>query len=415
MTIVRLPKMDLSMEEGTISSLLVKLGMNCKKGDVILEIETDKTLAEVEMPEDGTIEEMFVKVGEVVPVGAPLIKFASADSSKQIPETEDGIKEDKAAISPLVVVEVSNVTNVNANRKDRRLIAISPSARRRARELQVDYEDLQGSGPNGRIIHCDIEAAWKRAEQHGDTATIVTQRTVGGGSQRIELTRMRRTIAKRMVASVTTIPQFYLKRKVDITKLLEIKKTMEKSILRSRNVKISLNDFFMKAVADALRAVPQLNASFIDSSDQVDSHILQHEDVNVGMAVSTPTGLLVPVFHQADQLSVTEIGSVREKRVNAIRDGKETIEQLQGGTFTITNLGAMDIEEFTAIVNPPESGILAIGTAIDEIKLMDGQFVARPMVTLVGSFDHRTVDGVLAAQFMKAVVEQLQSEEWLLF
>lgn len=226
---------------------------------------------------------------------------------------------------------------------------------------------------------------------------------------------MRRIIARRMVESVTTIPQFYVKRKVDLTQLLAVKNTIQPHIYRSRNIKkISVNDFLIRAVAETLREFPQLNASFVGAPDQADSHIVEYEEIHIGLAVAAPNGLVVPVIHHADELSVMEIAGVRERLVSAARAGTLKGDDMQRGTFTISNLGAMDVEEFSAIVNPPEAGILAVGTTVEEIVVINGQFEIRPMLTLVGSFDHRVIDGLAAAAFMKKLVEKLQSDDWQL-
>lgn len=395
MTTIQLPKMGLSMEEATIRNLLVEPGQRCLKGEALLEIETDKSVVEVEMPQDGTIAEWLVAVGETIAVGAPVVRLAGMDEA-------DGQR------------DVPAVT-MYAEDADQRFIRISPAARRRAGELQVSYQSLQGSGPGGRIIHRDIEeAAYKRQTETARAQTPETAASIGPG-RKLALTGMRRAIAKRMTTSAATIPQFYVKRKVDISQLLEIKRTVQKSVQRSRSVKLSFNDFLIRAVAEALRACPQLNASFIGTPEQADSHILQHEHINIGLAVAAEDGLFVPVIHRADELSVVDIAAARKLRIAAVRGQKETSEYLQGGTFTISNLGTAGVEEFTAIVNPPEAGILAVGAAVDELKLIEGKLETKRMVALTGSFDHRVIDGVTAAAFMESVVKQMQSEEWLLF
>lgn len=218
-----------------------------------------------------------------------------------------------------------------------------------------------------------------------------------------------------MVESVTTIPQFYVKRKVDLTQLLAVKKYNTAAHLPlEKHKKISVNDFLIRAVAETLREFPQLNASFVGAPDQADSHIVEYEEIHIGLAVAAPNGLVVPVIHHADELSVMEIAGVRERLVSAARAGTLKGDDMQRGTFTISNLGAMDVEEFSAIVNPPEAGILAVGTTVEEIVVINGQFEIRPMLTLVGSFDHRVIDGLAAAAFMKKLVEKLQSDDWQL-
>ncbi|WP_141334706.1 dihydrolipoamide acetyltransferase family protein [Paenibacillus sp. tmac-D7] len=428
MNVVRLPKMGLTMEEGIVQRFLVKPGQLYSKGDVVAEIETDKAVLEVEMPQDGVIEELLVLEGDTVEVGAPLLRLkseqktpeasvreAASPTERPQPNTECA-KDAVAAASPDAELPLN---------QDRRIIAISPSARRRARELGIDYTTLQGTGPNGRILYADVEEAAQQIplapkesrEASRNNAGATSARNTGvhqGKSKVVELSRMRRIIARRMVESVTTIPQFYVKRKVDLTQLLAVKNTIQPHIYRSRNIKISVNDFLIRAVAETLREFPQLNASFVGAPDQADSHIVEYEEIHIGLAVAAPNGLVVPVIHHADELSVMEIAGVRERLVSAARAGTLKGDDMQRGTFTISNLGAMDVEEFSAIVNPPEAGILAVGTTVEEIVVINGQFEIRPMLTLVGSFDHRVIDGLAAAAFMKKLVEKLQSDDWQL-
>lgn len=430
MNVVRLPKMGLNMEEGIVQRFLVKPGQLYRKGDLVAEIETDKAVLEVEMPQDGIIEELLVLEGDTVEVGAPLVKLRSEQETMEASAREAASPSERpeqiaeGVNATVAVVAASPEAELPLN-QDRRIIAISPSARRRARELGIDYTTLQGTGPNGRILYLDVEEAVQRVtivpmesrEEARNNTEAISAKNSGehqGKSKVVELSRMRRIIAKRMMESVTTIPQFNMKRKVDLTKLLAVKNTVQQHIYRSRNIKISVNDFLIRAVAESLREFPQLNASFVGTPDQADSHIVEYEEINIGLAVAAPSGLVVPVIHNADELSVMEIAVARDRLVSAARLGTLKGDDMQKGTFTISNLGAMDVDEFSAIVNPPEAGILAVGTTVEEIVVINGQFEIRPMMTMVGSFDHRVIDGLAAAEFMKKLVERLQAEDWYL-
>lgn len=374
MEVIRLPKMGLTMEDAKIERWIAKPGDTLKKGDVLLEVETDKALLEVEMPIDGTIDQLLVEEGDSVTVGA----------------------------------EIARVRNDH-----QLLIRISPSARRKARELGIDYTTMTGTGPGGRIIHQDIIDFHERSGQQSPPE-ILENESVSDG-RKIPLSSIRQTIARRMVESVTTIPQFQIKRRVDVQKLMQLKKTVEKSAEKSRGIKISFNDFLIRAVAEALAAHPQMNASFFGKAEDSESYIVHHEMINIGLAVATDAGLKVPVIRQADRLSVVEIARQRRELMEKTRQSKLNMDESQGGTFTISNLGSMNIEEFTAIINPPEAGILAVGKVRDEVLVIDGSIEIRPVVTLVGSFDHRVVDGADAAKFMEKISEQLQSDMWFLF
>lgn len=391
-TVIRLPKMGLTMEEATINQWFVEVGGFYHKGDLLATVETDKSTLEVEMPEDGTIIELMATVGDQVDVGAPIAKLQNGEERKT-PETPSEV----AVITP-------------------DLIRISPSARRRAIELGVDYKFIQGTGPKGRIIHQDIEDACQLQQVSVPPTKESNVRHEPAG-QVIKLTPMRRAIARRMTESVQTVPQFFIQRKVDLTALLAYKELVQGLVSKSKHIKLSINDFLIQATAKALIDNRLMNASFIGRPEDKDAYILQHESSHIGLAVSTDSGLLVPVIKHADQMTLVEIAKERDRLITASRDNKLQEEERTGGTFTISNLGLMDVDEFTAIVNPPEAGILAVGSIRNEPYIAEGTetISVRSVMNIVGSFDHRVVDGLYAAKFMKDVVRQLESEEWMLF
>jgi pyruvate dehydrogenase E2 component (dihydrolipoamide acetyltransferase) len=229
---------------------------------------------------------------------------------------------------------------------------------------------------------------------------------------------MRRTIARRMTLSVQTIPQFTLTFRVDVTNMMKIKQLIQGSLLR-KQTKLSLTDFIMKAAAETVALHPTLNASFIGDPGKDDARIVEHDEINVGLAVSVDGGLMVPVIQHADQLSVAEIAAARIERINALR-GKSvpvaapTKANQQGGSFTVSNLGHYGVEQFQAIVNPPESFILAVGAIQEEVVVRNGQTEVRPIMRITGSFDHRIIDGAPAAAFMSELVKRLEAEDWQL-
>jgi len=400
--------MELSMEEGRVQKWLVTEGLFIKKGEIIAEIETDKAVVELEMPQDGMIRKFLVKEGELAPVGAELAELQTGS-----------VKAEEAGSSPIISLDV-------AESKPR--ISISPAARRKARELGVDYTQLVGSGPRGRIVYRDLElaagvatgaAVQKISDPIGKIEQLVTvtqsttKAVISGNSVVVPLSKMRRTIARRLLESVNTIPQFSLKRTVEVSKLLAVKQAIQGSAVRA-GIKLTFTDFLISAVAQALGAHPALNASFVGSPLDEDCYILQHEAVNIGLAVSTETGLVVPVLHNADKLTIPQIAKLRMTKVDNVRKNTLKSDDLQGGSFTISNLGMFNVDEFQAIINPPEAGILAVGSIRQAPLLIEGKLEFRPVITLSGTFDHRVVDGAAAAAFMHSLAEQMESDEWSL-
>lgn len=419
---VRLPKLSLSMEEGTIVNWTVPLQQPIAKDEVIAEIETDKAVIELQMPHDGIIERFLVEAGATAAVGEPIALLKEEGNGKTAVSAEIG--------NPLA-----------EPKKRRTFIAISPSARRRARELEIDYSLVKGSGPNGRILHRDIENAksqlpWavqELREACSPPSSTVTSSPVSASSpasptlaasastaasavpqvRKLALSSMRRTIARRMLDSVQTVPQFAITRRVDVSNMMKIKSTIQNSLLR-KQIKLSLTDFIIRAVAETLVKYPALNASFIGHPDAEDSHIIEHDHVNVGLAVSVDGGLMVPVIHEAERLSISEIAAARVGRIDAIRNRAYIPAHLQGGTVTISNLGAHGVEQFQAIVNPKEGFILAVGAVREEVVSISGKMEIRKMMNMTGSFDHRLIDGAPAAEFMNDLVQQLESDDWYL-
>lgn len=412
---IRLPKMSLSMEEAIIVRWLVEAGRPIGKEEPIAEVETDKATVELPMPEDGVIDRFLVEAGDTVSVGQPIALLR-------------GEAGQPAAIMPAAVPartaapSQSQAVGAVAMREQKppQRIAISPSARRRARELGVDIFAVHGSGPGGRIVHRDIERAAQQAERRlspsaADGLASGGNCAPGAGAmaEGRPLSGMRRTIAKRMTHSAQTIPQFSLTFRVDMTNMINIKQLIQGSLMR-KQIKLSLTDFIVKAAAETLALHPELNASFIGDPETDDARIVEHPHVHAGLAVAVDGGLMVPVIHHADKLSIAEIAAARMARVGALRSKTYTMDDLQGGTFTLSNLGHYGVEQFQAIVNPPESFILAVGSVVDEVVVRGGRTEVRPMMRITGSFDHRIVDGAPAAAFMSELVKRLESEDWQL-
>jgi len=357
---IQLPKLSLTMENGRIVRWLAPLGKPIAKDEVIAEIESDKAVVEMVMPKDGIIESLCVQEGDIVDVGAPIAKLRS------------GEKQDPAPA---------------------RLVS-SPAARRLASERGVELSSLTGSGPGGRIVARDVE---KEA----------------GGKAPSSLPLMRRTIARVMTESVTLIPQFPLTFAVDISEILRIKKNLHRSLAR-RQIKLSLTDFVIRATAETLVDFPELNASFLGHPADDSCRIVRHPKIHAGLAVAVEDGILVPVIPDADQLPVADIAARRMEQIEAVRSGRYEGSASPPASFTLSNLGSTGVEQFQAIINPPESFILAMGGAREEVVAREGKVTIRPILRLTGTFDHRVVDGAKAGEFLKNVVGRIENGDWLL-
>ena len=405
-----MPKMGDAMTEGKVVRWYKKAGEPVKKGDPVLEIETDKVNLDLEAEQDGTIAEVSAGEGQVVPVGGRLATIVGAGESAPAPSAPKPQPEqarratDKKDSIKHTTGEYAEAIEMKAPRIDRTqqqpratVIAMpapgggrrrsSPLARKMALEMGVNIDSIQGSGPQGRIVAVDI-----RNFSGGPSARAAADRAPRP-SQTIELSAMRRTIAKRLAESTGPIPHFYLTVDYDVTNLLSLRQ----QLADIHNTRISLNDLIVRAVALALRDHPNVNASWGEQA------ITQHGDIHIGVAVSTPEGLITPVIRNADQRSVEEIASEVRSLAEKAKNRKLRPEEYQGSTFTISNLGAWGIEEFTAIINPPNSAILAIGAASAQPVVIDRQVVVRDRMKITMSCDHRVIDGAAGAEFLKTL------------
>jgi pyruvate dehydrogenase E2 component (dihydrolipoamide acetyltransferase) len=444
-----MPKVGDAMSEGKIVRWYKKAGEAVKKGEPVLEIETDKVNLDLEAEADGTLGEIRAGDGEMVPVGkviamilAPGEKEEPAKKAepkqepkadaKAEPKADDDASQQRRATDKKDSVkhttgEYAEAIEHKGLRRDRTQDVepagesegsgdrrrSSPLARRMASELGVNLDGVQGSGPRGRIVADDV----KKAQQGGgktpapakdakrDEARPATAKPAGPPQlpalQKtiLPLTAMRRTIAKRLAESTGPIPHFYLTVDYDVTELMSARQ----QLLDISGAKISLNDFIIRAVALALRHHPNVNASWGDDA------ITQHGEVHVGVAVATPDGLITPVIRNADQKSVIDIAAEVRALAEKAKNRRLKPEEYQGSTFTISNLGAWGIEEFTAIINPPNAAILAIGTAeARPVVDKNRQLVIRERMKITMSCDHRIVDGAIGAEYLKTLRQYLE-------
>ena len=418
--ILKMPKLGFDMAEGTLVRWVKAEGETINKGEVLAEIETDKATVEVESTFSGVIYRHLVEQGSIVPVGAAISVIAQpGEEVKDLPEiegSEGSTKEEKPAPAAQAAATGAAPTAPAALDDSGRLTA-SPLARRMALERGIDLRLLRGSGPGGRIVKRDLEnfipvpAVVSAPAQTAASAPAVKSTAaplplpVWGAGQTpadevIPMDRLRQAIARRMVESKQQLPHFYVTHEYDMEALLALRK--EVNAILPDEQKLSVNDFIVKAVGAALRRFPAINASI-----QGDK-IVRHGAVNVGVAVALESGLMTVVVRDADQKPLRVISAEVKDMVARARTGKVRPDDIEGSTFSISNLGMFDVEHFIAIINPPEAAILAVGSAKPVPAVVDGALTVRTRMTATISADHRVTDGAQAAQFMQALAEYIE-------
>jgi pyruvate dehydrogenase E2 component (dihydrolipoamide acetyltransferase) len=389
------------MESGTIVKWLKSEGERVEKGEPLYELDTDKVTQEVEADASGVLLRIAVQEGEV-PVGRT-IAFVG-EEGEEVPASMNGGEEPPTASAESDVQtfeapaqeqparEAPAETEVVVQRDGGRVKA-SPLARRIARERGIDLSSVAGTGPEGRIVAEDVERAEAGA---APPVAPVAARVPAGEVERRELTSVRKTIARRLTEA-WQIPVFQLQTSVDMTRANAL---VER--LREGGTKATVTDVLTKVCADALMRHREVNAQWTDDA------ILLFPTANIGIAVAAPQGLVVPVVHGAERLRLAEIAAARADVVGRAREGKLARDDLENGTFTISNLGMFRVEQFTAVLNPPQAAIVAVGATEEKPVAVDGEVVVRPMLTLTATFDHRAVDGAPAANFLQTAKELLE-------
>jgi len=404
---ILMPALSPTMTEGTLAKWTKKEGDKIKPGDVIAEIETDKATMEVEAVDEGVLGRIIVPGGSE---GVAINKLIAV----LLQDGEDKSEIDKfiasvSGSSPVIMQKVEPaaqkteaVKPVSTSDSDR--VKASPLAKRVAEQIGVDLRAISGSGPHGRIIKADVEDAASSAK---GSAAVKAPASFGVGRNAAEYTDiplngMRKTIAKRLLESKQNIPHFYLSVDIELDEALKARKKLndiaEKSAGKGKApaYKLTVNDFVIKAVAMALRDVPAANASWADSV------IRQYNNVDVSVAVALDGGLITPVLRNADQKSLSDISNEMKSLAARARDNKLKPEEFQGGGFSISNLGMFGVKNFQAIINPPQSCILAIGAGEERVVVKGGQMVVRNVMSVTLSSDHRVVDGAVGAEFLSA-------------
>jgi pyruvate dehydrogenase E2 component (dihydrolipoamide acetyltransferase) len=403
---VIMPALELAQETGKVLRWLKSAGDAVVKGEPIVEIETDKVTVEVEAPASGVLRDVTAREGDVVAVGKTIaLIFAAGEAAapdatvkasplaRKVAE-EHGI--DLARVKTAsgriekadVLAHVERQKSAGADGVAARLVAASPKARRLAAERGVDLASVRGSGPSGAVLVADVPSHVARASAPTEVARP-TGPTVGN---------VWRIMAERMTASWTSAPHFYLVREVDVGRL----KTWRERVGGRSGARITYTDLLIRVVAAALVQHPRVNVAWKDGA------IVQHGAVDIGLAVAIDDGLVVPVLRAADTLTLAEIAARREDLVTRAQTGTLRPADIQGGGFTISNLGMYGVDAFNAIVNPPQAAILAVGRIIDRVVAVGGQPTVRPTLVLTLSCDHRALDGARAAQFLGALADLVE-------
>ena len=419
--IVTMPRLSDTMEEGTVASWLKKVGDAVEEGDILAEIETDKATMEFESFYSGTLLHIGIGEGGSAPVDAVLaiIGPAGTDVSSVLsgaaalaatapaaPKEPVEVKSQVPAASPVVVDPVEQITEITSS--NGRIFA-SPLAKKLAKEKGLDLSTVKGSGEHGRIIRRDVEQAQVVAapatsvEAQPSTAPVVVASGIEN-KESVKNSQMRKVIAKRLSESKFTAPHYYLTVEVEMDEA----KTARQQINQLPDTKVSFNDMVLKASAMALLKHKQVNTTWSDEATIINHH------VHLGVAVAVEDGLVVPVIKHADQLSFTQLGATVKDMAGRARNKKLTPAEMEGSTFTVSNLGMFGIEEFTSIINQPNSAILSVGAIIEKAVVRDGAIVPRSMMKLTLACDHRTIDGATGAQFLQTLKMYLEHPVTLL-
>ena len=448
---IQMPKLSDTMTEGTLIAWKKKKGDQVSAGEVLAEIETDKATMEWESPEDGTLCEIYVQEGGKVNVGdkiafvrgegeeapkqeAPAEKretnqeTTEESEEKQQPETEKPApaeaqqketappqqKSVEAAVTAAQAETTQHKPQARDQKPEEARVKASPVARRVAAELGVDLSAVKGTGPDGRVTETDVRAAAKSVAAGADggtpkPATKTPASVKAGESARIQLSGMRKIIAQRLVESLGPIPHFYLTIDINAGPLMGAREELKSAGEGADAAKITVNDLVLKAAVMAAVKVPRVNASFDNDA------IVQYADVDLGVAVAIEEGLLTPVIRAAQDKSLREISALAKDLAHRARNKRMKPEEFQGGTFTVSNLGGMGIDSFSAVINPPQGFILAVGK-VTKIPIVDDcdQVTVGHRMSITMSCDHRVIDGALGAEYLKELRHLLENPALLM-
>ncbi|HPU78223.1 MAG TPA: dihydrolipoamide acetyltransferase family protein [Thermosynergistes sp.] len=403
-TVVTMPKLGLTMTEGSVSKWHKKEGERVEKGEIIAEVATDKINYELEAPESGVLRKILIDPDAKVPVTAPIAIIAEADE-----DISGLMPKGTAGAAPATQAEVkAPPAPVAAQAPATQAIKASPAAKKLAKDHGVDLSLVTGTGPGGRIVEKDVEDYIERQKVGAvKPAAGLKETPPAAPAKRVPLVGMRKVIAQRMSESWHTSPMVTLNSEADANNLKLLRSNL-RSAFESKGVNLSYNHILLKICAQALTEFPLFNARL--EGDEV---ILQDE-VNIGLAIALEDGLIVPAVRNVARKGIFQIAVETEELIERARGNKLTPDDISGGTFTITNLGMFDVRDFTPIINPPQCAILGVGAMTDRPVAIDNSVVIRPIMVLSLTFDHRIVDGAQGAQFLKRVKELVQNPLLLL-
>jgi pyruvate dehydrogenase E2 component (dihydrolipoamide acetyltransferase) len=427
---IEMPKLSDTMTEGTLLRWIKKVGDSVEVGDVIAEVETDKATMEMEAFDEGTLAEVYVEEGQKVQVGQKLAiltgegeeapkaqrqsKTAGPDKKDKDTTPEPVTLEKKPPVQESVrsaggAVPESPKESVPSAETSQSRPKASPLARKVAAELGVELHRVSGSGPGGRIVRSDVLAAAKPEPRTPERAQAAPQPEALRAVQRVPLSGMRRTIASRLLEAKTTIPHFYLQAEIDAQPLISLRQQINSAAEAAGLPKITVNDFILKATAVAAARVPEANAAFAGDA------IIQYADVQLACAVAIDEGLVTPVIRDAQRKSLSQISAEIKDLAARARSKKLKPEEYQGGTITVSNLGGYGVEQFFAIINPPQSVIVSVGAIVAKpVVNTQGQVAAGQRIILGLSCDHRVVDGAIGARLLAELKRLLETPALML-
>ncbi len=399
------------MEEGQVVKWLKSEGDEVTSGDILAEIETDKATMELSARGDGVLRAILVGEGATAPVGAVIAVIAAPDedisefSAGATPSSGASAEaSDTAAAAPAAAEPAKAATEApapTAATAEGGRIKASPLARRLAADSGLDLATVSGSGPAGRIVKRDIEVALTEGVSASTTAPVASRSTSDADYEDVSLSQMRKTIARRLTESIGPVPHFFLTIDVDMGRAIEARRSIN-AVLEPEGRKVSLNDLIIRATAAALRRHPACNAHWLGDS------IRLFNRVHVGVAVAVEDGLITPIVRDADAKGVAQIGAEVREMAGRARERKLQPDEYTGATFSISNLGMFGIHEFTAVINPPEAGILAIGGVEETPVVVDGEVVVRSRMRITMSCDHRVIDGATGSSFLGTLKGMLE-------
>ncbi len=412
--VVLMPRLSDSMEEGELIAWHKKVGDSVDKGDLLAEITSDKATMDFDSPKKGTLLYIGVQVGDKLLVGAPLAVIGKpGEAFESLLNGSASVAvatETKTEPTPAVVASTSSDNAAPMETHDAGRVFASPLAKEMAKSAGIPIQSIQGSGDNGRIIKSDVEKATSKTAAPSTApeapatqtapapatkpATAISTGVSGDAYEDVPLTSIRKTIAKRLSESKFSAPHFYLTIEVNMDKCIEVREQLNKI---AAPVKISYNDIVVRAAAAALKKHTTINSSWMGD------FIRKNHNVNIGVAVAVGESLFVPVIRNADTKSLTQISTEVRALAGKAKEGKLQLPEMQGNTFSISNLGMFDIEEFTAIINPPDSCILAVGSIMEKPVVKQGAVAVGHVMKMTLSCDHRVVDGATGAQFLQTL------------